>query len=83
MNVNVSENIESKLRDIARRQGQDVADVAGLMLEEKVKDTEIKSSGRKKLSDLAGIYFGGNGQTAENAAEILRSEIDKRSGFGK
>jgi len=83
MNVNVSENIESKLRDIARQRGQDVADVAGLMLEEKVKDTEIKSSGRKKLSDLAGIYFGGNGQTAENASEILRSEINKRSGFGK
>ena len=33
MNVNVSENIESKLRDIARQRGQDVADVAGIMLE--------------------------------------------------
>ena len=83
MNVNVSENIESKLRDIARQRGQDVADVAGLMLEEKVRDTETKSGSRKNLSDLAGIFFGGDGQTAENASNILRSEINKRSGFGK
>lgn len=83
MNVNVSENIESKLRDIARQRGQDVADVAGIMLEEKVRDTEIRSSGRKNLSDLAGIFFGGDGHTAENASKILRSEIDNRSGFGK
>lgn len=83
MNINVSEKTELKIREIAKLRGQEVADVAGSLLDEKVRDIDVRPAGRRKLSDFAGVFYGGDGQTAENASEILRSEIDKRSGFGK
>ena len=83
MNVNVSENIENKLIDIAKQNGKEVADFAGVLLEEKTVELLQTPPRKKKLSDLAGIFYGGDGNTAENAEKILISEIDKTSGFGK
>ncbi len=83
MNVNISEKVESKLKDLALRNGKTVEDFAGDLLEEKLEETIQKQPRKKKLSDLAGIFYGGDGKTSENAKEILMSEIDKKSGFGK
>ena len=83
MDVNVTEGTETRLRELARQNGQDVADLAGVILEKTVGMEYVSKKKRKKLSDLAGMFYGGDGQTAENASEILRGEIDKRSGFGK
>ena len=83
MDVNVTEGTETRLRELARQNGQDVADLAGVILEKTVGMEYVSKKKRKKLSDLAGMFYGGDGQTAENASEILRNEIDKRSGFGK
>ncbi|HXG83967.1 MAG TPA: hypothetical protein VNI84_08060 [Pyrinomonadaceae bacterium] len=83
MNVNVSEKVESKLKELASRNGQNAKDFAGVLLEEKIEETFQTQSRKKKLSELAGMFYGGDGNTAENAEEILMSEIDKSSGFGK
>ena len=82
MDVNVSEKTESKIRQIANERGQDAADFAGLLLEEHILVLEPKPKGRIKLSDMAGMFYGGDGNTAENASEILRAGIKKESGFG-
>lgn len=71
MNVNISKKTESKLVELARERGQEVADIAGAILEEKMRDTEFKPRGRKKLSDFSGIFYGGDGRTAENASENI------------
>lgn len=83
MNVNVSEKVEIKLKDLALQDGKAVEDFAGLLLEEKTEEIIQIQTPKKRLSDLAGIFYGGDGKTSENAAEILRSEIDKTGGFGK
>lgn len=83
MHVNISEKVESKLKDLAMRNGKAVEDFAGDLLEEKLEETIQKQTRKKKLSDLAGTFYGGDGKTSENAKEILMSEIDKTSGFGK
>ncbi|MCY7345639.1 MAG: hypothetical protein LH614_05395 [Pyrinomonadaceae bacterium] len=83
MNVNISEKIESKLKDLAIRNGKAVEDFAGVLLEEKTEEIIKTQPRKKKLSDLAGLFYGGDGKTSENAAEILMSEIDKTSGFGR
>ena len=83
MNVNISEKVESKLKDLAMRNGKAVEDFAGDLLEEKLEETIQNPTQKKKLSDLAGIFYGGDGKTSKNAKEILMSEIDKTSGFGK
>ena len=83
MNINISETVESRLKELASRSGQNVEDFAGVLLEEKIEETLQNQPRRKKLSELAGMFYGGDGNTAENAKEILRAEIDKTSGFGK
>ena len=75
MNVNVSETTESRIREIASHRGEDVADVAGLLLDEKVSELAPPSPKRKKLSDMAGMFYGGPGDTAERHSEILRAEM--------
>ena len=83
MNANVSEMTETKIREIARHCGQDAADLAGTLLEEKVNGMPNPKRKLKKLSDLAAMFNGGNTDTGERADEIMRAEIDKYSGFGK
>ncbi len=83
MNVNVPETIENKLKDLAMRNGRAVEDFAADLLEEKLREKIQNQPRKKKLSELAGIFYGGDGKTSENATEILRSEIDKTGGFGK
>lgn len=83
MNVNISETVENKLKEMASRNGQNAEDYAGILLEEKLEEALQNQPRKKKLSELAGMFYGGNGNTAENAKEILRSEIDKTGGFGK
>ena len=82
MDVNVSEKTEIRIREIAQDRGQDAADFVGSILEEQVWEIEARPSGRNKLSDFAGMFYGGDGNTAENASEILRAGIKKESGFG-
>lgn len=82
MDVNVSEQTETRIQRIAQDCGQDAADFAGAILEEKVRALESRPEGRMKLSDLAGMFYGGDGKTAENASEVLRAGIKKESGFG-
>jgi len=53
------------------------------LLEEKIEETIQNQPRKRKLSELAGIFYGGDGKTSENAEEILMSEIDKTGGFGK
>ena len=67
----------------AEENGKDVAVFAKELLEEKLRETVQSSPQKKKFSDLAGIFYGGDGKTSENAKEILMSEVDKTSGFGK
>jgi len=83
MNVNVSEKIELKIKELAIQKGQKAEDFAGVLLEEKIEETIQNQPRKKKLSELAGIFYGGDGKTSENAEEILMSEIDKTGGFGK
>lgn len=83
MNVNVSEKVELKIKELAVQKGQNAADLAGILLEEKIEETIQNQPRKKKLSELAGIFYGGDGKTSENAGEILMSEIDKTGGFGK
>ncbi len=83
MNVNISEKVENRLKDLASRSGQNVEDLAGVLLEEKIEETFQDQPKKRKLSEFAGMFYGGDGNTAENAKKILMSEIDKTSGFGK
>ena len=83
MNVNVSEQTEIRLRELAAQSGQDVADLAGVILDKNSGGGAAIVKGKKKLSDLAEMFYGGDRNTAENASEILRTKINKRSGFGK
>lgn len=83
MNINVSEKVKSELENLAMRNGKSVEDFAGDLLEKKLSETIQNQPSKKKLSDLAGMFYGGDGKTAENASEILRLEVDKISGFGK
>lgn len=75
MNVNISETTEVKIKEIASLRGEDVADVAGLLLDEKVGELGSAPPKRKKLSDMAGMFYGGPGDTAERHSEILRAEM--------
>lgn len=79
MNVNISEVTEIRIREIALSRGEDVADVAGSLLAEKVGEITPISKKRKKLSDMAGMFYGGPGDTAERASEILRAEMGRSS----
>lgn len=83
MNVNISEQVENRLKELASRNGQKAEDYAGVLLEEKIEETVQNQPRKEKLSELAGMFYGGDGNTAENAEEILRAGIDKTSGFGK
>ena len=83
MNVNISVKIENRLKDLAVRNGKTVEDFAGILLEEKTEEIYQIQPRKKKLSDLAGIFSGGDGNTSENAEEILMTEVDKISGFGR
>lgn len=76
MDVNVSKAVETRIREIAKRSGQDIADLAGSLLEDAVNRVPAKRSAKgKTLSDLTGMFYGGPGDTAERASEILRAEM--------
>lgn len=76
MDVNISKAAEARIREIAVSSGQDIADLAGSLLEDAVNRIPTSGSGRKKtLSDLTGMFYGGPGDTAERASEILRAEM--------
>jgi hypothetical protein len=76
MDVNVSEKTENRIRELADKTGQDAADFAGSLLDEAVQDRAVTSQkGRKSLSDLTGMFYGGPGDTSERASEILRAEM--------
>lgn len=79
MNVNLSEKTETRLREIALQRGEDAADIAGVMIEEGLERESSKSHGRKKLSDMAGMFYGGDENTAERASEIIRAELGENS----
>lgn len=79
MIVNVSEKAEIKLREIALQRGQDVADLAGVIIEKGLESEEHRPKGRRKLSDMAGMFYGGDENTAERASEILRAEMGENS----
>ena len=83
MNVNVSENVENRLKELASRSGQNAEDLAAFLLEEKTEEVFNNQPKKRKLSEFAGMFYGGNGDTSENAEEILMAEVDKTSGFGK
>ena len=78
MDGNVSENAKTKLREIADARGISVAHLAGGMIE-KNPDKEAPRRGVRKLSDMAGIFYGGDENTAEQAPEILRAESGENS----
>ena len=79
MNINLSEKTESKLREIARQQGKDVADLAGVMIEEGLAREPNRSNGRRKLSEMAGMFYGGDEDTAERASDTMRAELGENS----
>lgn len=81
--ISISEKTAQIIQHKAAENGKNVAEFAKDLLEEKVEEAFKNQSGKKKLSDLAGMFYGGDGKTSRNAKEILRSEIDKKSGFGK
>lgn len=76
MNVHVSEKTENHIRELAESRGQDAADLAGSLLDEAVHVMNSTASDKRKtLSDLKGMFYGGPGDTAERASEILRAEL--------
>lgn len=76
MNVHVSEKTENRIRELAESRGQDAADLAGSLLDEAVHEMVSTAPDKHKaLSDLTGIFYGGPGDTAERASEILRAEM--------
>ena len=75
--------VEGRLRDLAIKNGKSVEELVGFLLEEKTEEIYHRRSGKKKLTDLAGIFYGGDGNTSENAEKILMSEVDKIGGFEK
>lgn len=76
MDVNVSEKTENRIRQLAEGIGRDPADLAGSLLDEAVRElATTETTGRKTLSDLTGMFYGGPGDTAERASEILRAEM--------
>jgi hypothetical protein len=77
--ITVSERTESRLREIARRRGQDIAEVAGVIVEKNINSEDLSLPRGKKLSDMAGMFYGGDEHTAENASEILRAELGENS----
>ena len=79
MNVNLSEKIETRLREIALQRGEDVSDLAGAMIEKGLEHESYKGKGRRKLSDMAGMFYGGHEDTAERASEIMRAELGENS----
>lgn len=79
MNVNLSEKAESKLREIARQRGKDAADIAGVFIEEGLARESHGANGRKKLSEMAGMFYGGDEDTAEMASEIMRADLGENS----
>ncbi|MCY7376450.1 MAG: hypothetical protein LH472_10820 [Pyrinomonadaceae bacterium] len=87
MNVNVSEKIESKLKDLAIKNGKPVEDFAANLLEEKVKEDfpeiiEDKTEYENPFAPFIGMFASGKTDTSTRYKEILREEIDKRGGFG-
>jgi hypothetical protein len=78
MNVNISEKTEIRLRRIAKQRGQSMEDVAREIIEENI-EREEPSEGKLSLSDLAGMFNGGDPSTAERAPEILRAELGENS----
>lgn len=81
--ISVSEKTGRLIQHKAKENGKDVADFAKDLIEEKLAESIQSQPRQKKLSDLAGIFYGGDGKTSTNTKKILRSEIDKTSGFGK
>ncbi len=80
MDVNISKKTEKRILEIARQKGQESADVAGALLEGAVERIPAAGQGRRKtLADLTGIFYGGPGDTAERAPEILRAELGESS----
>ena len=80
MDVNVSKTTEQRIREIAKSKGQQSADLAGALLEGAVEQLSLNEPPRRKtLADLTGIFYGGPGDTAERASEILRSELGESS----
>ena len=75
MNVNVSETTEIRIKEIASQQGEDVANVAGLLLDEKIGELGLAASKKKGLADMTDMFYGGPGDTSERASEILRAEL--------
>lgn len=75
MNVKVSETTEIRIKEIAAQRGADVASVAGVLLDEKIGELGVVAPRQKTLADMAGIFYGGPGDTAERASEILRAEM--------
>lgn len=76
MNVHVSEKTKNRIQELAESRGQDAADLAGSLLDEAMQEMiSTVSDKRKTLSDLKGMFYGGPGDTAERASEILRAEM--------
>jgi hypothetical protein len=80
MDVNISKKTEQRILEIAKQNGQEGADVAGALLEGAVERIPSSVHGRRKtLADLTGIFYGGPGDTAAKATEILRAELGESS----
>lgn len=96
MNVNISEQTENKLKEIARKNGQDAADYAGVLLEEFIEE-KMKNNGNVESSasgdetdkeyespfaPFIGMFSSGKTDTSERMHEILYSEdFDPAEGF--
>jgi len=97
MNVNVSEKVENRLRELAIRNGQSAEDLAGVLLEEIVEERakengqiglqenggqgEKREKRKHNLLKFAGMFSGGDGKTSENYKKILLEEVDSVAGF--
>lgn len=96
MNVNVSEKVENKLKEIARKNGQDAADYAGVLLEEFIaeKTGNVADGGQSEdganvseeyenpFAPFIGMFSSGKTDTSERMHEILYSEdFDPAEGF--
>jgi len=83
MEVIVSKNTRSKIRQMAKQTGRTVEEMAGSLLDEKITEIKIEKPKRRTLADLKGMFDGGPGDTAARAPEILRAEMGLNSVGGE
>jgi len=82
--ITISEETGKFIRMKAEERDMGLADLAGDLLEEKVKEefTSQDTAGRDALLRMAGMFSSGKTDTSSRYKEILRDAVKMPGGFG-